>query len=98
MKQVQLFKVLGDETRLRIIGYIQRNKKNTCCQIAEHIKKDVSTTFRHLEALKQAGIIETRKEGKFLECRIKDEKLVRGLFELAGRFKNASNRNIKRRA
>ena len=93
MKQVSLFKVLGDETRLMIIDYIHKNKKSTCCQIAEHLKKDVSTTFRHIEALKYAGIIETRKDGKFLECKIKDEKLVRELFELAGRFKNAPNQN-----
>ena len=61
---VQLFKLLADETRLRILYYLlQREELNvrTLCQLLRQSQPAVS---HHLALLRVAGIIECRRDGK----------------------------------
>ena len=77
-----LFKALGDETRLKIIEWLLESGCCKCiCHLAEHVKKDQSNVFRHINILKNAGLIEAEKDCRFLMCRIKDEKKLRKLLE-----------------
>lgn len=80
---VQLFKVLSDPTRMKILDYIKNNPNSVCCDIAKHIRKDASTTCRHIEALKAVGLIETRKNGKYLSCSLKNPKKIENLMKIA---------------
>lgn len=78
----KLFSALGSETRLEIVDYLLKNEKNNCiCHLSAYLKKDQSTTFRHIEILERAGIIETEKCGKFLFCKIKDKNKIKKLIE-----------------
>ncbi len=79
----KVFEALGDNTRLGIVQFLLAKEKGTCCDIAARIKKDVSTTFRHIDILRGAGIIKTKKNGKFLECGIADKKNLTKLLEVA---------------
>src|SRR6476661_3240087 len=61
---VQLFKLLADETRLRVIYYLmQQNEINvrTFCRLLRQSQPAVS---HHLALLRAAGIIECRRDGK----------------------------------
>src|SRR5438067_13346380 len=61
---VQLFKLLGDETRLRIIYYLmQQNEMNvrTFCRLLRQSQPAVS---HHLALLRAAGVIDCRRDGK----------------------------------
>jgi ArsR family transcriptional regulator len=61
---VQLFKLLADETRLRIMYYLmQKDELNvrTLCRLLEQSQPAVS---HHLALLRVAGIIECRRDGK----------------------------------
>src|SRR6476660_576918 len=61
---VQLFKLLADETRLRIIYYLmQQNEMNvrTFCRLLRQSQPAVS---HHLALLRSAGVIECRRDGK----------------------------------
>lgn len=61
---VQLFKLLSDETRLRILYFLmQREELNvrTLCDLLEQSQPAVS---HHLALLRVAGIIECRRDGK----------------------------------
>ena len=61
---VQLFKLLADETRLRIIYYLmQQNEMNvrTFCRLLRQSQPAVS---HHLALLRTAGVIECRRDGK----------------------------------
>jgi ArsR family transcriptional regulator len=68
------FRALGDVNRLRIVKYLLKNKECTCiCHLSKILKKDQSVIFRHLQVLKNAGIITTKKKNRFLVCCIKDK-------------------------
>ena len=61
---VQLFKLLADETRLRILYFlVQREELNvrTLCELLGQSQPAVS---HHLALLRVAGIIECRRDGK----------------------------------
>ena len=61
---VQLFKLLADETRIRILHYLmQQDELNvrTLCRLLGQSQPAVS---HHLALLRVAGIIECRRDGK----------------------------------
>jgi ArsR family transcriptional regulator len=61
---VQLFKLLADETRLRILYYlVQQDELNvrTLCKLLRQSQPAVS---HHLALLRVAGLIECRRDGK----------------------------------
>jgi ArsR family transcriptional regulator len=61
---VQLFKLLADETRLRILYYLmQQNELNvrTLCRLLKQSQPAVS---HHLALMRGAGILECRRDGK----------------------------------
>ncbi len=64
-KLSELFKALGDKNRLRIINLL--NKRSLCvCEITEVLKLATSTVSRHLNILKQIGIIKDKKDKKWV--------------------------------
>ena len=61
---VQLFKLLSDETRLRIMYFLMQQEElnvRTLCDLLEQSQPAVS---HHLALLRVAGIIECRRDGK----------------------------------
>jgi ArsR family transcriptional regulator len=61
---VQLFKLLADETRLRILYFLMQEEElnvRTLCELLEQSQPAVS---HHLALLRVAGIIECRRDGK----------------------------------
>ncbi len=58
----QILKALSHPTRLFIVNELE-NGERCVCELQAMIEDDVSTISKHLSILKQAGIIEDRKEG-----------------------------------
>jgi len=61
---VQLFKLLADETRLRILYYLMQKEElnvRTLCHLLVQSQPAVS---HHLALLREAGVIECRRDGK----------------------------------
>ncbi len=66
MKQtVQIFKALGDPTRLRIVKLLE-NGELCVCQLMAVLGMGQSRISRHLSILKQAGLISDRRQGKWV--------------------------------
>ena len=66
---VQLFAALADPTRLRLLNLM--NGREVCvCYFVEILKQGQPKISRHLAYLRRAGIIETRREGKWMHYRI----------------------------
>ena len=65
MDAVQLFKALGDETRLRIL-HLLCHKELCVCQIVEVLGIGQSKASRHLAHLRNAGLVSDRREGLWM--------------------------------
>ena len=59
----KVFKALSAYVRLEIIEYLGSGEK-TVGDIADFIKRDISTVSKHLSTLKNAELIDYRKNGK----------------------------------
>lgn len=69
----QIFKACSDESRVRILHLIFKNKE-MCISDIEHILEFTQTkTSRHLIYLKNSGILNTRKQDQWVFYYLKDE-------------------------
>lgn len=59
-----LFKALGDETRLKIIG-ILKVRDSCLCELVAGLEIPSSTLTHHLQILERGGVVRSRKEKKF---------------------------------
>jgi DNA-binding transcriptional ArsR family regulator len=63
----QAFKALAHPGRIFVMEQI-RLRPRTVCELADLVDVDVSTMSRHIQALKQAGLLRTQREGVFIRC------------------------------
>lgn len=56
---------LNDETRLRILRFIDMNGKVCVCDIEEAFEMIQSRISRHLKILKEAGFLKLEREGRW---------------------------------
>lgn len=66
----QLFKALGDETRLRIITLLLHDRELCVCDIMAVLDLPQSTVSRHLSYLRNAGLVDDRRQGVWMYYRI----------------------------
>lgn len=83
-----IFKALSDETRLRIINLILSSGKSLCvCEIVDALNLPQYLISKHLNVLKNSGLIKGNKEGKWVYCSL-DEEGLSLKHELFGVLKN----------
>lgn len=58
-------KALADENRVRILIALARTQL-CVCQVAELLQLAPSTVSKHLSILRQGGLVETRKKGRWI--------------------------------
>lgn len=63
--EVKALKALGDETRIRAVLALRDNEL-CVCQIVELLELAPSTVSKHLQILKEAGLVESRKKGRWV--------------------------------
>jgi len=68
----QLFKALGDETRIRILGLL-RHGELCVCDIMEVLKLPQSTASRHLAYLRNSSWISGTRRGKWMYYRLRED-------------------------
>ncbi|NYT04663.1 MAG: winged helix-turn-helix transcriptional regulator [Candidatus Methanofastidiosa archaeon] len=73
--QVEIFKALGDETRLRIVRCLL-TQEYCACEFTFDIHKDQTTISRHLKTLVDAGILKSEKKGRNIIYSIKDKATI----------------------
>ncbi|MBN1786262.1 MAG: winged helix-turn-helix transcriptional regulator [Candidatus Methanofastidiosa archaeon] len=59
----EIFKALSDENRLKILEFLV-NGERCVCEIFPHIGSSQSNVSQHLKVLRNAGLIDFRKNGK----------------------------------
>jgi len=61
---VQLFKLLSDETRLKILHFLMQKDELNVRTLCKLLKQSQPAVSHHLALLKEAGVIECRRDGK----------------------------------
>lgn len=69
---VAIAKALADRTRLRILMALAGGEL-CVCQIVELCRLAPSTISRHLQVLANAGLLATRKDGRWIYCRLSEK-------------------------
>jgi ArsR family transcriptional regulator, arsenate/arsenite/antimonite-responsive transcriptional repressor len=69
---VTIAKALSDENRVRILPILE-GREPCVCQVIELLDLGPSTVSKHLSILKQARLIDGRKQGRWMYYRLIDE-------------------------
>ena len=68
-----LFMALADKTRLRLLN-LMREDEVCVCFFTEVLNESQPKVSRHLASLRNAGIVEARRDGKWMHYRITEPK------------------------
>ncbi|MCC6673208.1 MAG: winged helix-turn-helix transcriptional regulator [Planctomycetes bacterium] len=72
-----LFKALGDETRLEILGLLAAHESELCvCDVEGHFELSQPTISHHLRILRDAGFVDGEKRGTWTYYRLHPEALA----------------------
>ena len=74
---VRVAKALADENRLRVLAFIQKYNEVCVCEVSESLGYSQPLSSKYLKQLKEAGLIGSKKEGKWSIFFIKDEPLIK---------------------
>lgn len=75
-KTAEMFKAFCDENRLQILQLLRGGEK-CACRLLEELQISQPTLSHHMKILCDAGVVNGRKEGKWMHYSISDEGLDR---------------------
>jgi len=89
---VQVSRLLGDETRLRILFYLVQNEELHVTDLCDRLGQSQPAVSHHLALLRVSGLIEARRSGKnnFYHARTDH------FSDLLARFLSASGEPVKK--
>lgn len=67
---LEILKSLSDMNRMRIVAALSRYDELCACQITELLQVTGATASRHLSVLQNAGLLKSRKEGRWIYYRL----------------------------
>lgn len=93
MDLIEIFKALGDENRIRILNLLMREEL-CVCEIETMLGMTQSNASRHLNKLKNAGIITCAKKSQWVYYGVNNEFIKENnlLYEF---LKNKINENVQ---
>lgn len=67
----EIFQALADETRLRVVRLMAVTGEESClCELVDSLLEPSYKLSRHLKILRQAGLLASRKEGRWVYHRL----------------------------
>jgi DNA-binding transcriptional ArsR family regulator len=76
MKQaLRVFGALSDENRMRML-FALRHGELCVCQLIDLMGLSPSTVSKHLSILRDAGLLDSRKEGRWVYYRLADQAIL----------------------
>ena len=70
MEPITLFSILSDSTRLRALMLIQAEREVCVCELTFTLDESQPKISRHLALMREAGIVESRREGTWMHYRM----------------------------
>lgn len=92
----EIFKALGDETRLRLVNLFLQTAEDLCvCEMVDALGLPQYQISKHLTLLKNAGLLQAAREGTWVYYRLDREEspLLRDLFKVLRRHLNQQTFN-----
>ena len=93
-KQFDLIaKALADPRRMAVLEFIAGERECACTKLREEFPVSKATISHHIKELVRAGLVESRREGQFLQCEVRRDVIEAYTAELlrrAGRKVKAS--------
>ena len=89
-KFIETTKALADQNRVRALMALQ-GQELCVCRIIELLQLAPSTVSKHLTILKQAGLVESRKEGRWMHYSLPSDKSSNAWKTLAWIFQSLEN-------
>ena len=80
----ELFRVLGDPTRIEILRLLVGGDEVACTTLEAILPISKSTISYHIKALKSVGLIRVRKDGRYYHYTLQRERLDAILPGVAG--------------
>ncbi|MHC1605739.1 MAG: ArsR/SmtB family transcription factor [Candidatus Methanofastidiosia archaeon] len=74
----RIFKAMDDENRIKILEFLRKGER-CVCEIFPHIGTSQSNVSQHLRVLREAGLIDYRKDGKKTFYHVKKKELFDAL-------------------
>ena len=74
----EIFKVLGDPTRLRIVKMLAENGEVCVCRIVDELGMNQPAISQHMAKLKQVKLLHSRKEGQWIHYSLNIETINDG--------------------
>ena len=68
-----IFKALGEPVRLRLFSLLARSGEVCVCHLTDALQLPQSTVSRHLGVLRHAGLVITRRDGKWMYYQLADQ-------------------------
>ena len=72
-KTLKQIKALADGNRFRIVMALSTHDELCVCQITELLQVSTPTVSRHMSILQNAGLVENRKDARWVHYRLSDE-------------------------
>ena len=70
----EVFQAVSDATRIRILRLFAVTNEEAClCELVDSLLETESNVSRHLKILRQAGLLTSSKEGRWVYHRLVDE-------------------------
>jgi len=70
MNQIETFRLLGDETRVRALTLMARETELCVCELVAALALSQPKISRHLAALRDGGLIEARRDAQWIFYRV----------------------------
>ncbi len=75
-EMVELYKVLADQTRLRIVLELLNNEELCACKLLEIVDCQQPTLSHHMKLLVDSELVNARKDWKWTHYSINNEKVI----------------------
>jgi ArsR family transcriptional regulator len=92
---VQVFKLLSDETRLRVLMYLAREGELHVTALCEKLDQSQPAVSHHLALLRVAGLIEARRDGKHNFYSVRAKHFHRLMTEIFSSLGNPTSDEIR---
>lgn len=95
--EADLLTVLAQPTRLKIL-YFLKDGEQCACKINPHMQEDPSVVSRHLVKMREAGLLDSRREGVWIHYKIRDPRIFKILELIDGMIRDRAAERARQAA